>query len=237
MDRSLALLRSVTPEAATEAYQSVVHPDDLTVVVGDAERLADPLRASGFTDLEVFSRESQAKARPALAGRTSSGLGRGLDGPGGSPAACEGGCVVPDDPLLLQAGGDSAAERACSPAAPRLSLLNLPLIRRQVSIGQRLFGGLKAASASPGSRLSGRRRIVGLAIARRCVPISTAFIGGARRSCPGRPDQAPVGRVSPMPTDCPNRTTTKRSAGREPVLPCRRVYTGVTQTARRPPVR
>ena len=43
VDRSLALLRSVTPEAATEAYRSVVHPDDLTlVVVGDAERLADP---------------------------------------------------------------------------------------------------------------------------------------------------------------------------------------------------
>ena len=56
VDRSLALLRSVTPEAATEAYGSVVHPDDLTlVVVGDAERLADPLRASGFEDLEVQS--------------------------------------------------------------------------------------------------------------------------------------------------------------------------------------
>jgi zinc protease len=54
VDRSLALLRSVTPEAATEAYRSVVHPDDLTlVVVGDAERLADPLRATGFPDLEV----------------------------------------------------------------------------------------------------------------------------------------------------------------------------------------
>jgi predicted Zn-dependent peptidase len=54
VDRSLALLRSVTPEAATEAYRSLVHPDDLTlVVVGDAERLADPLRAAGFPDLEV----------------------------------------------------------------------------------------------------------------------------------------------------------------------------------------
>jgi zinc protease len=54
VDRSLALLRSVTPEAATEAYRSVVHPDELTlVVVGDAERLADPLRATGFPDLEV----------------------------------------------------------------------------------------------------------------------------------------------------------------------------------------
>jgi zinc protease len=54
VDRSLALLRSVTPEAATEAYRSVVHPDELTlVVVGDADRLADPLRAAGFPDLEV----------------------------------------------------------------------------------------------------------------------------------------------------------------------------------------
>jgi predicted Zn-dependent peptidase len=54
VDRSLALLRSVTPDAATEAYRSVVNPDELTlVVVGDAERLADPLRATGFPDLEV----------------------------------------------------------------------------------------------------------------------------------------------------------------------------------------
>ena len=54
VDRSLALLRSVTPEAATEAYRSVVHPDDLIlVIVGDAERLADPLRATGFPDLEI----------------------------------------------------------------------------------------------------------------------------------------------------------------------------------------
>jgi zinc protease len=54
VDRSLALLRSVTPETATEAYRSIVHPDELTlVVVGDAERLADPLRATGFPDLEV----------------------------------------------------------------------------------------------------------------------------------------------------------------------------------------
>ena len=54
VDRSLALLRSVTPEDATEAYRSIVHPDELTlVVVGDADQLADPIRALGFTDLEV----------------------------------------------------------------------------------------------------------------------------------------------------------------------------------------
>jgi hypothetical protein len=33
-----------------------VHPDELTlVVVGDAERLAEPIQALGFTDLEVRS--------------------------------------------------------------------------------------------------------------------------------------------------------------------------------------
>ncbi|MDQ5855186.1 MAG: insulinase family protein, partial [Actinomycetota bacterium] len=54
VDRSLALLRSVTPDSATAAYQSLVHPEELTlVVVGDAERIADPLRAAGFADLEV----------------------------------------------------------------------------------------------------------------------------------------------------------------------------------------
>jgi predicted Zn-dependent peptidase len=54
VDRSLALLRSVTPESATAAYTSLVRPDDLSlVVVGDAERIADPLRALGFDDLVV----------------------------------------------------------------------------------------------------------------------------------------------------------------------------------------
>lgn len=54
VDRSLALLRAVTPEAATEAYRSIVRPDELTlVVVGDAKRLAEPLRATGFPDLEI----------------------------------------------------------------------------------------------------------------------------------------------------------------------------------------
>jgi predicted Zn-dependent peptidase len=54
VDRSLALLRSVTPQAATEAYGSIVDPDELTlVVVGDAEQLAEPIRSLGFTDLDV----------------------------------------------------------------------------------------------------------------------------------------------------------------------------------------
>jgi zinc protease len=54
VDRSLALLRSVTHESATEAYRSIVDPADLTLVVaGDAERLTDPIRALGFPDLEI----------------------------------------------------------------------------------------------------------------------------------------------------------------------------------------
>lgn len=56
VDQSLAELRRVTPEAATQAYDSLVHLDDLSlVVVGDAEAIADPLRAVGFDDLEVVT--------------------------------------------------------------------------------------------------------------------------------------------------------------------------------------
>ena len=56
VDRSLALLRSVTAESAGEAYASLVVPDALSlVVVGDAELLAEPLRAAGFDGLEVIS--------------------------------------------------------------------------------------------------------------------------------------------------------------------------------------
>ncbi len=54
VDRNLAALAAVTAPAATEAYGELVHLDDLTlVVVGDGEKLAEPLRASGFADLEV----------------------------------------------------------------------------------------------------------------------------------------------------------------------------------------
>ena len=52
--RNLAELREVTPEAATQAYSSLVDVDALTlVVVGDADVIADPLRELGFGDLEV----------------------------------------------------------------------------------------------------------------------------------------------------------------------------------------
>ncbi len=58
VDRSLALLRSVTPESAGAAYGSLVVPDTLSlVVVGDAEQLAEPLRAAGFDGLEVVTPE------------------------------------------------------------------------------------------------------------------------------------------------------------------------------------
>ena len=57
VDRNLALLRNVTPDSAAEAYASLVDPDNLTLVaVGDAAAIADPLRALGFTDLEVITR-------------------------------------------------------------------------------------------------------------------------------------------------------------------------------------
>jgi len=57
IDHSLAELRAVTPESASAAYASLVHLDQLSlVVVGDAAAIADPLRAAGFGDLEVVSR-------------------------------------------------------------------------------------------------------------------------------------------------------------------------------------
>jgi len=57
VDQSLADLARVTPESATAAYESLVAVDDLTlVVVGDAERLAEPLRAAGYPELEVVRR-------------------------------------------------------------------------------------------------------------------------------------------------------------------------------------
>jgi predicted Zn-dependent peptidase len=57
VDRNLAALAAVTPESATAAYEDLVALGDLTlVVVGDAEKLAEPLRAAGFSDLEVTAR-------------------------------------------------------------------------------------------------------------------------------------------------------------------------------------
>jgi predicted Zn-dependent peptidase len=54
VDRNLAALRATTPESATDAYESLVDLDRLTlVVVGDADQLADPLRAAGYPDLTV----------------------------------------------------------------------------------------------------------------------------------------------------------------------------------------
>ena len=54
VDRSLAALRQVTPESATAAYTELVRREELSlVVVGDAEVMAEPLRAAGYPDLEV----------------------------------------------------------------------------------------------------------------------------------------------------------------------------------------
>ncbi|MDX6323273.1 MAG: zinc protease [Propionibacteriaceae bacterium] len=52
--RNLEELRAVTPESATRAYESLVNPDDLSlVIVGDAASLADPVRKAGFEDVEI----------------------------------------------------------------------------------------------------------------------------------------------------------------------------------------
>jgi predicted Zn-dependent peptidase len=56
VDQSLAALRATTAESATAAYGSLVDLDQLTlVVVGDADRIAEPLRAAGFEGLEIRS--------------------------------------------------------------------------------------------------------------------------------------------------------------------------------------
>ncbi|SDS84442.1 Predicted Zn-dependent peptidase [Friedmanniella luteola] len=57
VDRSLAALADVTPASATRAFQELVRLDELgLVVVGDADVVAEPLRAVGFPDLEVRPR-------------------------------------------------------------------------------------------------------------------------------------------------------------------------------------
>jgi len=69
VDRSLAALRATTAQTATAAYQSIVDLDGLTlVVVGDAQRLAEPLRKAGYSDLAVVDASSasgRALAEPA----------------------------------------------------------------------------------------------------------------------------------------------------------------------------
>jgi zinc protease len=71
VDRSLAALRATTAESATAAYESVVDLDRLTlVVVGDADRLVEPLKAVGYSELTVVEAVGQASgqalAEPSL---------------------------------------------------------------------------------------------------------------------------------------------------------------------------
>lgn len=55
-DRRLAALRQVTPESAAAAYQSLVDPENLTLAIaGDADRIAEPIKDAGFTDVEVIT--------------------------------------------------------------------------------------------------------------------------------------------------------------------------------------
>lgn len=54
VDTTLEAIRQVTPESALSAYQQLLDPDDLSlVVVGDADALADPLAAAGIA-VETF---------------------------------------------------------------------------------------------------------------------------------------------------------------------------------------
>jgi len=49
VDTNLAALRAVTPDSATAAYEALVRPGDLTlVVVGDGARISEPLQQAGF---------------------------------------------------------------------------------------------------------------------------------------------------------------------------------------------
>jgi predicted Zn-dependent peptidase len=58
LDRRLAALRQVTPESATRSYESLVDPDQMTLVVaGDADVISDPIRRAGFADLSVLTDE------------------------------------------------------------------------------------------------------------------------------------------------------------------------------------
>jgi zinc protease len=70
VDRSLAALRATTAETVTAAYQSIVDLDRLSlVVVGDAERLAGPLREAGYSDhltvVDASGASGRALAEPA----------------------------------------------------------------------------------------------------------------------------------------------------------------------------
>lgn len=54
LNQNLAALRRVTPESATSGYQAVVDLDRLSLAIaGDADKLADPIRALGY-DLTVL---------------------------------------------------------------------------------------------------------------------------------------------------------------------------------------
>lgn len=58
VDSNLDALRAVTPDDATTAYAELVDLNALTlVVVGDADLLAEPIRAAGHPDLEVIVRD------------------------------------------------------------------------------------------------------------------------------------------------------------------------------------
>ena len=209
VDRSLALLRSVTPEAATEAYRSVVHPDELTlVVVGDAERLAEPLRATGFPDLEIrtpasigtasVGNRAAAVTEPRRSDRHASSSASD-DEVGGFRATMRRAHQSRAQPPSARSARFTAALASCIffwyvPRSPAVSALSAASKAADASLSALVAAGLSASpvgvfpSALPPSSV---------------VPPELPWNTWSSACC----------KVSPMPTDWPKRTTTKRSAG------------------------
>jgi hypothetical protein len=162
VDRSLALLRSVTPEAATEAYRSVVHPDELTlVVVGDAERLAEPLR--------------QQASPTSKSGRP----------PSGQPPSA----------------------RSARFTAALASFIFFWYVARSPEVSA-LSAASKAASASLSAFVAAGLSTLPVGLFPSALPSSVL-----PPALPWKTWSSACCKVSPMPTDSPKRTTTKRSAG------------------------
>jgi predicted Zn-dependent peptidase len=55
-DQRLAALREVSTTSAAEAYSSLVDPQQLTLAIaGDAEKITEPIKDAGFTDVDVIT--------------------------------------------------------------------------------------------------------------------------------------------------------------------------------------
>lgn len=55
LDQRRQALQAVTPESAGSAYRSLVDPEQLTLAIaGDADKITEPVRDAGFTDVAVI---------------------------------------------------------------------------------------------------------------------------------------------------------------------------------------